>query len=380
MKLLLINYEFPPLGGGAGNATKNIAKEIAILGQEVVVLTTFFQGLKEDEFIDGYRIIRLRSLRKKKYQSNIIEMISFVLSAIFFLRTFIRIWKPEKVISFFSIPSGIVAYYLKRKFNIDYIISLRGGDVPGFNVNSKTLDIIHQFTLPVNKIIWGNSNHIVANSVGLRELAEKTAVEVNKKVEIIDNGIDLSIFYPGTNKINSKIRILFVGRLNKQKRVVDIIKAINIVIKKKKDSKNKIDFLIIGDGPEKSALEELTNNLGLNNIIKFYGWVDRNLLPDEYRESDIFVSPSTDEGMPNTILEALASGLPIITSNVSGNRELVIDNINGFVINNIEELPETLEKIIESDELRKKFGQESLIISKSYSWKEAAMKYIELIE
>ena len=65
MKILLINYEFPPLGGGAGNATKNIARELARAGHRVLVLTTWFSGCAEDETVDGYRLVRVRSKRAK---------------------------------------------------------------------------------------------------------------------------------------------------------------------------------------------------------------------------------------------------------------------------------------------------------------------------
>ena len=74
MKLLLINYEFPPLGGGAGNATQNTAKELARQGHKVLVLTTYFQGLLERELIDGYEVVRVHSQRKRVDRSNPIEM------------------------------------------------------------------------------------------------------------------------------------------------------------------------------------------------------------------------------------------------------------------------------------------------------------------
>jgi glycosyltransferase involved in cell wall biosynthesis len=79
MRILLINYEFPPLGGGAGNATKNVAKELTVLGHEVLVLTTWFEGLPENSFTDNYRIIRIKSRRKRVDRSNPIEMLSFII-------------------------------------------------------------------------------------------------------------------------------------------------------------------------------------------------------------------------------------------------------------------------------------------------------------
>jgi len=104
MRLLLINYEFPPLGGGAGNATQNIARELAHAEHSVLVLTTWFHGCAEDEMVDGYRLIRLRAKRSRADRSNIFEMFHFAWRAIIDGRDVVKEFKPDATISFFAIP------------------------------------------------------------------------------------------------------------------------------------------------------------------------------------------------------------------------------------------------------------------------------------
>jgi len=373
MKILLINYEFPPLGGGAGNATQNIAKELVRLEQEVIVISSSFNNLTREENLNGYKLIRVKSLRKERGQSNPWEMIIFVISVIFFLSKFLKKWRPDIIIAFFSIPSGIVAYWLKKRYKINYIISLRGGDVPGFY--AKNLKFYHWLTLPINKKVWQKAKSIIANSKGLQRLAQQTADQLHKKVAYIPNGVDTNIFYPLKQKGGNKFKIIFIGRLTEQKNIEMLIGAISQLSEK---IKNNLKCEIIGQGPLKKKLMKMANKLKLNKIIIFLGWLDREDLPDKYREADIFILPSKDEGMPNVILEAMASGLPIIATDISGNQELVASNLNGILINNTEELTNALIKMINDEKLRINFGQQSLIKSRYYSWQKVAKQYLEI--
>lgn len=377
MKILIINYEFPPLGGGAATATQHIAKEMSAMNYEIVVLTTWYNGLKEDEVRDGYRIIRIRSLRKRISRSNPLEMISFVILALFHIPGILRIWRPDKIIAFFAIPSGIIAYALKMVYSINYIISLRGGDVPGFNV--KNLNIYHWFSRPLTKRVWKNAEYIIANSNGLKKLAEQTAHKIRKKVYVIQNGVDLEQFNHNAPHEQNKITILFVGRLTEQKGISSLVEAVKKITNQCPELYNVFCCKIIGDGPLKNKLEESVKKNGLLDIIKFIGWLPREALPMYYQHANIFVLPSSDEGMSNAILEAMASGLPIITTNVSGNEDLVKNNENGIIINNDKELSSALITLIKDPELRKKFGQKSQKISEDYFWRKTALQYLQLI-
>jgi glycosyltransferase involved in cell wall biosynthesis len=378
MKILLINYEFPPLGGGAATATKSIAKELANLGHEVIIISSSFKNLAKEESIDGYKLIRVKSLRKKMVQSNPLEMITFVISAIFFLNNFLKKWRPGKIIAFFSIPSGIIAYWLYKKYKVPYIISLRGGDVPGsdkLGTYANNLHFYHWLTLPLNKKIWQKASSIIANSKSLQKLAQKTADKINRKVVYIPNGVDGNIFFPGKKIINNKFKVLYIGRISREKNIKMLIRA----IKQMPEINNiNLECEIVGRGPQEKELLKMVGDLKIDSIIKFSGWLDREETPDKFKEADVFILPSKSEGMPNVVLEAMASGLPVITTDISGNQELIENDKNGILVNDSNQLTEALIKLIKYPELRNRFSQSSLEKSKKYNWEKVAQQYLEI--
>ena len=109
MRILIINSEFPPLGGGAGNASANLAQRFAAGGQEVTVLTSGFASLPRDSEQDGYRIIRLPTLRRKADRSGALEQAIFILSGALGAVRLLRHWKPEVMLAFFGAPAGVVS-------------------------------------------------------------------------------------------------------------------------------------------------------------------------------------------------------------------------------------------------------------------------------
>ena len=152
MKILLINSEYPPIGGGAGNASSNIARVLVQRGQDVLVLTSHWDDLPFEETCDAIKIIRMSVLRRKMDRSNALEQISFIFGASF--RTFglIRQFKPDVTLAFFGLPSGAVALLLKWFYQIPYVVSLRGGDVPGFRPYDFRL--YHKLAAPFLRSIW----------------------------------------------------------------------------------------------------------------------------------------------------------------------------------------------------------------------------------
>ena len=377
-KILILNYEFPPLGGGAGNATQNIARELARIGNNVLVITAWFPGCATDEVVDGYRLFRVKSKRARVDRSNIFEMLNYTRRAIVDGRDVVKEFKPDATISFFAIPSGLVACYFKKKFGVPYVVSLRGGDVPGFL--PENLRWHHLFSAPLTSLVWKNAAGIVANSEGLRVLADKTASRYGKKVMMIPNGVNREVFTPRTEgSPTTKTRILFVGRLTEQKGVTYIIDAVNKILKTRSAPKGDMACDIIGDGPLREVLEKKVMELGLSDTIKFHGWVPREKLPSFYQNADLFILPSSDEGMPNVVLEAMASGLPIITTFVPGSEELVVAGENGMLVKDRTNLVPAILDFLDNREKWKAMGRASLERSKKFDWAKIAVEYANLI-
>lgn len=379
MKILVLNYEFPPLGGGAGNATANISKELVRQGHRVTVVTTWFKGMPERQSLDGYSVIRVHSRRARADRSNIFEMFHYVILS---ARASARMLRDEPhncVISFFALPTGLVAWHLNKKFGIPYVLSLRGGDVPGFLPNN--LSRYHALTTPFTRLVWRRAKRIVANSEGLKALAEKTAKKLGKEVIMIPNGVDTDIFRPDDAPENTP-SILFAARLTEQKGATFLLKALAEMKAREPGIFAGVRCSIVGDGPLRQSLEKEARELGIAERVEFRGWIERSVLSREYRRHSIFVLPTFEEGMPNALLEAMASGLAIVATDVPGNNELIRNGESGILIKSSKnpsgDLAQALIELCRHREMIEKCGRAARAEAERRGWGEIARRYANL--
>lgn len=377
MKILFFNYEYPPLGGGAGNATSYILREFSkIQDLEVDLITSSVDSEYHLEKIGDNINIHKISIGKNKsnfhYQSQK-DLIVYAWKAYFFAGKLLKQNRYNLTHSFFAVPCGFLSLLIKWQHKIPYIVSLRGADVPGY---SERFSFFYKFLTPVIKLIWKNAASVVANSEGLKKLALKS--KPDQKIGVIYNGVDTEEFKPGliAERQNETFRIICVSRLTGRKGIKYLIQAVSILVKQYP----RIKLKIIGEGDVKQNLEALTRELGLEKSVEFAGLVEHGALPAYYARSHIFVLPSLNEGMSNTMLEAAASGLPLVATNTGGSGELVKDGENGFIVEmkNSEDIAEKIKKIITDEKLREKMSQKSREIALRMSWKKVAEDYLKI--
>ncbi len=375
MNILLINYEFPPLGAGASNATWNIGKELARMGNSITVLTSGYKknmgyGLEEE-----MTVFRCPAIRKKTSESNILEMLLFIVSAFFFLPWIIVKHRTKGIIVFFSFPCGPLGLLSNLLFNIPYITSLRGGDVPG---NEKKLDGMHRLLMPLRRLIYRKSKSVIANSNGLRFLAQK-ADKVD--ISVIPNGVDTDFFTPSLQKKKSKyFEFLFTGRLSEQKNLLFLLHQISVL---KNNTEKEIKLHIAGKGPLENKLKTYAEKLEISDCITWYGWVDKHKILSLCHRADCFINPSFNEGMPNAVLEAMACGLPVIASSVAGNKDIIEDRQNGFLFNPMDsnQLQKIFTEIMNDSKLLSETGENARQTAKrDFSWQKAANDYLKLFQ
>jgi len=141
-------------------------------------------------------------------------------------------------------------------------------------------------------------------------------------------------------------------------------------------------LVVVGDGPRHEALLSQAMELGLTDRIEWLGQVAHDELSAIYRRADLFVLPSLSEGMPNVVLEAMASGLPILATRVPGSEELVRDGDNGFLVpaGDIAALGETLSRLLGDANLRRRMGLKSREFVSAYTWSSLAERYLDLVQ
>lgn len=366
MKILMLNYEYPPLGGGAANATYYMLKEFSLRNDiEVDLITSSANSKFEIEKMGANVVIHKLPISKNKiHYWTQKEILSYSWKAYRYIKK-LNLKEYDLAHAFFGIPCGGIAWAFRK--NLPYIVSLRGSDVPGFN---NRFSFQYVFLKPIIKKVWRDSGAVIANSKGLKELALKTEEYVD--IGIIFNGITIDQFFPKVDSQNEHFTVLTVARLIERKRIEDLIKAVSLLVK---DNITNIKVKIIGDGNMRGQLESLAQNLNVSEYIEFLGYIPHEKLPSYYSSSDLFVLPSKNEGMSNTILEAMASGLPIITTNTGGTQELISGN--GILVGaeNPKSIKEALNKYFDNHELLREHGQKSREIAENMSWGKVAQDY-----
>ncbi len=174
-------------------------------------------------------------------------------------------------------------------------------------------------------------------------------------------------------KEDKKIEILFVSRLIKGKGLQFIIPEMKRI---NQECDNRVNLVIVGDGPYREELEEITQKSGASLYVRFEGKKNKKELYPYYKSADFFILPSESEGMPNVVLEAMAMGLPVIMTPCGGSKELVQGN--GYVAS-IDQFTERIIELCKDEQGRIHMGRQSEALARTkFSWQEKAKEYIEL--
>lgn len=364
-RVLVLNYEFPPLGGGAGNATYYILKEFSEFPDlELDLVTSSIDKFKIEQFAPNIRIhyLDINKNGNLHYQS-IKDLLTYSWKSYKYCKKLKKKEKFDLIHAFFGIPCGFIA----MKLDIPYIVSLRGSDVPFYNKRFYWLDKLVFKRL--SRKIWSRAKRVVVNSQKLKELANASIPM--QEIEIITNGIDINEFTPKNHIVNEKnIKLVSTGRLIERKGYKYLIEAIAEM--------NNITLTLVGDGNLKDSLQELAKKINANVV--FADKKGHTEIVNILQDSDIFILPSLNEGMSNSILEAMATGLPIITTDTGGSKELVDDN--GLIIEkeSSTSLKEAIEKLTNNHELIYNMGNNSRDRAKAMSWAKVAGEYKDIYE
>jgi len=321
MHILTLIYEFPPIGGGGGRAAYDICKGLVARGHQVTVLTAHMQGLPFEEYKDGIHLMRISSLRRETFGASFMTMLAYVLAGFWAGFRFIRLNRPDIIHTHFAVPSGALAWALSIFTGIPYILTAHLGDVPG-GVPEKTgkwFRWVEPFTHP----IWKRAKKVIAVSDYTRQLALKHYA-VN--IQVIHNGADVKHLSPSAIKVNTPPRLVFAGRFVPQKNPFAIVQILS-------DLKD-LDWhcSLLGDGPLLEDVKREIEKTGLSERFDLSGWVTPDVVLDRFSKSDILLMPSLSEGLPVVGVQALATGLAIVASNIGGFFDLVDNARNGYLI------------------------------------------------
>ncbi len=311
-KILILNYEFPPLGGGASYVSYELAKEYVSLGNKVSVVTMGYKDLLKFEIKDEIKIYRVKCFRLKKEICHPWEQLTYLYSARKFLKKHLKKNKYDINHTHFIIPTGVLAIWTKKNFNIPYIITAHGSDVLGYN-NKRFFKYLYPFLNGIWKKIIKDANALISPSEFLLDKINNITNDGN--FFVIPNGLKESKFKP----MKKEKKILVVSRLFENKGIQDVLDALKGI-----DMRGWV-VDIVGEGPYRSFLENKVSKNNLNKIVKFHGWIDNESqeMKNFYGKAGIFISASWFESFGLTLIEAISAKCQILVSDIDGHRQII---------------------------------------------------------
>jgi L-malate glycosyltransferase len=371
MRILVIIYEFPPIGGGGGRAAYDICKELAARGHDITVLTAHMRGLPFQDDVDGIRVMRIASLRTEPFRASFSTMLAYVLAGLWAGLPLIFRFRPDVIHTHFAVPSGALAWALSVFTGVPYILTAHLGDVPG-GVPEKTGKWF-RWLEPFTKPIWKRAKKVIAVSEHTRHLALR---HYPVEVDVIPNGADVKLHAPAEIHVNRPPHLVFAGRFMPQKNPLAIIQ----ILSQLKDLNWTCSML--GDGP---MFDEVKLEIEKHHMAERFhlpGWVTPDDVLDQFSKSDILFMPSLSEGLPVVGVQALVNGLAIVASRIGGFMDLIDHEMNGCLIEVHDHgaFAQALRRLISDPELLLEFRRASLEKSHHFEIRKIGKKYQTILQ
>jgi glycosyltransferase involved in cell wall biosynthesis len=362
VQILMISYEYPPLGGGVGVACAAVLSELSRWRGIRIDLVTSGPGPAQERirFSPQVEIHKLPVGKKQFHQYwRSRELLQWTWNAVRYVDELVGRRRYDLCHCWGGWPSGFIGHRLRRQF--PYVVALRGSDVPGYNKRLWLLDPL--IFRHLSRRIWHDASRLLALSTALRALAWHTLP--GAVIDILPNGVDTLRFAPGTAR--SPFMLLFAGRLIERKGVHHLIEA----VARLSEGASSVRLVIAGDGPERARLQALVQRYGLEARVEFLGHLPKDCLAEVYRDASVLVVPSDTEALGNVVLEAMASGLAIITTR-TGASELIDGNGQVIEAPNPASIKVAIERYLSSPELLTEHQRMSRMLAEAMSWESVA--------
>ena len=407
MKIAIATPVFYPMINGVAMFSYNLAKGLAARGNEVLVLTPSQNKYRHTDMVDGVKVVYLSSTDVKVYPDQIHDVpkkklfYKHGLKASIFpagqIKRALDTFRPDVVHVQGSDPVGVATVSYARKNKIPVVTTEHNQP----EVLTQSLKMPGFTRKPVNNIL---SSYFVKRQKKSDYVTMPTKLAIKKllagqnlgvPVEAVSNGVDLTAFKPGkpSAEIYKKYNIeenvpivLYIGRVDPEKKVGLVLRAFADFLYRCKSNKldklSKTLFVVVGDGVDRPRLQEEAKTIGVADSVRFLGRITGPDLAELYKLGDVFMTASEIETQGIVLIEAAATGLPLIAVDAGAVAEVCKNTENGFLIKpgDVVAMSGALYRLLSDDDLRKKMSKKSIEIAGEHSLDKTIDKFLEIYQ
>lgn len=357
--LLILNYEYPPIGGGGGFGCEKLAQALVKeLGYEVTVLTAGI-GMRVEETRDtfGIRIIRVPCAKKREHRSS--ASFGFMLSYI--VRATWYVWRHRKelcgfdaISTQFAIPTGPAGWAIARILRAPNILTLHGGEL--FSQPLELTGYKNPFINAAVRFIINHATRVHANSHDTANAARRF-LGITREITVISTGFSRPAAFPQPPPHkpapDRRVRLVMVSRLVERKGLAYLLEALRDI------SPSCWTLTLVGDGPEEARLRNQVIGAGIAENVRFAGFVSETEKFEHLAAADLFVLPTLHEGLGLVYFEAMYCGLPVVTTDNGGQSDFLIPEENALLvpIRDVVALKNAIERAISDTSWRGRCGE-----------------------
>lgn len=375
MKVVFFTNCYEPLSNGVVTAIRFFRRGLRAAGHEVYIFAPACKGW-EDKEENVFRFPAVNLSRRVYYPVAIPWYPG--------LSAFLAELQPDIIHTHHPFVLGEVGLTFAKRMGIPLV----------YTFHTRYECYVHYFAPLPTDLVWRAGQKLVCNYVQQVDLVttpSESMVEIlrsygiNREIKVLPNPIDLHLYETIDRGIireryglqNCRV-LLYTGRLGKEKNLALLLKAFTIITRK---CRQDLRLILVGSGPEETALQEQARSLGIGEKVIFPGRVDYREIPNYYGSADLFVMPSTTETFGLVVLEALASGVPVVAVNAGGSRDMVVSGYNGFLTpEDPESFAAAILELLENDERRRDFAHAARESAARYSVENITRELLALYE
>ncbi len=368
MRILFCSRRYFPAISGMSVYARNLLAELAAAGHEVTMVSQYrgdaagtrVYGGGPPPPVPGVTVIGRRSVGEEAFaepggadfERDVDDMVAAILAE--------HARRPFDILhAQYGYPNGWAVLLAARETGVPAVVSIQGGD--GHWVGS----CCETHRLAMRRVVEHADALLIGCESFATEVVERLGV-ARQRFTIVPGAVDTARFHPAeASREGDPPRLLYHGRVDRRKGALDMLHALALL----RADGVRFAATVSGIGPDLEAAQALAASLGLD--VAFTGYADYDAAPALYRQADIFVSPTHAEGFSNTILEAMASGLPVVSCRAVGVMDCLRDGENGLMTapGDVPALADALRRVIADAALRRRLAATALEeCRRLYSW------------